>query len=77
MQFCGFFRESNYKAIKVPIWTHWDELNRELDANEFLRHIKEEVVIEEDNPIGFTVEEDLVCYNGRLVLPMGLNCLSR
>ena len=63
-------------TLAVPQWQHWEVLKVELEHDEFLQRIRDEIQSGNRQHVGFTVEQGLVYYKGRLVLPKASKLIS-
>lgn len=56
-------------SIGGPQWRQWDSLKREIEEDEFLKKIKNDLLVDPNVHKGFELQQDLLLYKGRLVLP--------
>ncbi|KAJ9546382.1 hypothetical protein OSB04_018925 [Centaurea solstitialis] len=56
-------------SIGGPQWRDWEELKKEVSEDDFLNRIKKDLVSGETEHKGFEVQQDLLLYKGRLVIP--------
>ena len=56
-------------ALSIPQWTHWEVLRAEIEEDEFLTKIRQDFEFGSHQHVGFALENGLVYYKGRLVIP--------
>ncbi|KAJ9536215.1 hypothetical protein OSB04_un000601 [Centaurea solstitialis] len=62
-------------SIGGPQWRDWEELKKEVSEDDFLNRIKKDLVSGETEHKGFEVQQDLLLYKGRLVIPRMLKII--
>ncbi|XP_024963751.1 uncharacterized protein LOC112504018 [Cynara cardunculus var. scolymus] len=50
-------------------WRNWDDLKQEIIGDSFLNRIKDDLSLEKAEHKGFEIQQDLLLYKGRLVIP--------
>ena len=56
-------------TLSVPQWQHWESLKDELSKDEFLHKIRMDISSETNSHVGFSLENGVLYYKGRLVIP--------
>lgn len=65
-----------YAAMSIPQWQHWDTLQHELWEDNFLKKICDDIESDPCTHMGFSVENGVLYYKGRLVIPKTSTLIS-
>lgn len=63
-------------TLVVPQWQHWDTLRTELAEDDFLKKLKDNITSGTQSHVGFTVEQGVLFYKNRLVIPRTSKLIS-
>ena len=56
-------------VLTIPQWQHWETLKEELSKDEFLQKIRDDIASGAHQHKGFSLENGVLYYKGRLVIP--------